>query len=885
MVFGLLPAVTIRVGSLESAFASTLASDDIEPVFLIGAGASVKSGIPLADDLAGAAAKWAYCRQNGYHHEDLSVKRGDWIKLLERQAWFRTGASPGEFYSEIVWDLLQPREYRREFFLRMMRGGLPPSPGYERLVDLLREQVVRTVLTTNFDEVLLNACRSRSDMHHIDAIRVPDDYVQFSTRPRYPQLVYLHGSVAHYTDRNLHSETQELDSQLVDLLRPLLRDHPLIVIGYRGAERSIMEHLLGSQLTTGNGFRHGVFWCLRPSSTLHPLVADFSARLGDNFQLVPVQGFDEFLEALCRLYRARSSARSQPKIGARPTEARLPFDMTVQPNTSEADIDWHRAETELLQYARRTRLPAPPSPVTREWVEEALCLVDLARCLPDRLALTLAGTLLFGARNVPRNATVHVTIDGETQVLEGNLWDQLDALFRLIDEINQPFLLKGNTTEPVWPYPPLAVKEIAVNAVAHRDYRHADPVTVTINRGSITFRNPGGLVERVLDQLNEPLQSYIARGEKGIRGYRNPVVADLLYGSGKMEKEGSGLFDVYRLTRKNGGTVTFGPILENGAFEVVMESRPEALQVDRVTNTALPARATVQFLSNLFEIIQLPKSVWRYGLAVDTRGAVLEACPNLPPFAFSRQRKDLLTFAAPPGVTALDPLTRSSAECSLEELASAPGGAGALLWLLNECIDFHLVRLGLLVDRSRHRAYFAGLDNRPREITYSARVRRAKRTVAKPVISRRTGNVLHWEHDAIRFSLGAFGPAIALTVVPTYVFTIDGQDALVHPDRMGRLVTRATARDYNQQVHNHLVFWAWVLSEGNSRFELFTGGVPAVISGLPASCELPATIAPEPAMEEPSTGERAVLEELEEEFSAMESQSLMQALEDHGDKH
>jgi NAD-dependent SIR2 family protein deacetylase len=878
--------VTVRVGSLESVFASTLASGDVEPVFLLGAGASVKSGIPLADDLAGAAAKWAYCRQNGFHPEDLSVKRGDWIKLLERQPWFRAGASPGELYSEIIWDLLQPREYRREFFLRMMRGGLPPSPGYERLVDLLREQAVRTVLTTNFDEVLLDACRSRADMHHVDAIRVSDDFVQFSTRPRYPQVVYLHGSVAHYTDRNLHSETQELDSRLVDLLRPLLRDHPLIVVGYRGAELSIMQHLLGSQQTPGNGFRNGVFWCLRQNSTLHPMVADFSARLGDNFQLVPIQGFDEFLEALWRLYRTKTSARSQPKTAAQPADDRLPFDMTVQLNTTDADIDWHRARTELLQYASRTRLPAP-SPLTREWVEEALCAFDLARRLPDHLALTLAGALLFGARNsvIPRNAAVHVTIDGQTDVLEGNLWEQLDGLLRLIDEVNQPFLLKGNTTEPVWPYPPLAVKEIAVNALAHRDYQHADPTLVTISRGRITFRNPGGLVGRVLDQLSEPLQSYIARGEKGLRGYRNPVIADLLYGSGKMEKEGSGLFDVYRLTRKNGGTVNFGPILENGAFEVVLESRPEALQVDRVTNTALPSRTTVQFLSNLFEITRLPKSVWRYTLAAENRGEVVRACPNLPPFAFSKQRRDLLTFAPPSAMVALAPLTRSSVEHSLDDPESTLGGVGTLLWLLNECIEFHLVRLGLFVDRGRRRAYFPGLAQLPREITYAARVRRATRTVAKPVISRRTGNILHWEHDAVRFGLGAFGQAMALTLVPTCVFTIDGQEALVHPDRMGRLVTRASARDYNLQVHNHLMFWAWVLSGGNPRIELFTGGSTVSLSGLPADCELPATIVLEAAPEELSTSERPDLEELEEEFASLESQSLKEAQEDRADKH
>ena len=88
----------------------------------------------------------------------------------------------------------------------------------------------------------------------------------------------------------------------------------------------------------------------------------------------------------------------------------------------------------------------------------------------------------------------------------------------------------------------------------------------------------------------------------------------------------------------------------------------------------------------------------------------------LPPFAFSKQRRDLLTFAPPSAMVALAPLTRSSVEHSLDDPESTLGGVGTLLWLLNECIEFHLVRLGLFVDRGRRRAYFPGLAQLPRAV-------------------------------------------------------------------------------------------------------------------------------------------------------------------------
>src|SRR5262249_970895 len=65
--------------------------------------------------------------------------------------------------------------------------------------------------------------------HRLVSIATPAAYVMFNSAPQDPQLIFLHGSVQHYTDKNLTAEVQTLDPALFDRLKPLPRDHPIIV--------------------------------------------------------------------------------------------------------------------------------------------------------------------------------------------------------------------------------------------------------------------------------------------------------------------------------------------------------------------------------------------------------------------------------------------------------------------------------------------------------------------------------------------------------------------------------------------------------------------------------------------------------------------------------
>ena len=64
-------------------------------------------------------------------------------------------------------------------------------------------------------------------------------------------------------DRNTRYETADLDVEFARLIEPLLRDWPLIVVGYRGAEASIMDALLGRVASGRTAFRNGLYWCSR----------------------------------------------------------------------------------------------------------------------------------------------------------------------------------------------------------------------------------------------------------------------------------------------------------------------------------------------------------------------------------------------------------------------------------------------------------------------------------------------------------------------------------------------------------------------------------------------------------------------------------------------
>ena len=154
-----------------------------DAVLLLGAGAFVKSGVPLAGQMVSMAAKWAFCVEHGLSFDDPSITLSDWKPWLSQQAWYDDAALLEDQYPQAMQRLLRPRESRRAFFLRALASATRPSAGYEALAELVAARRVRHVLTVNFDDLFERACSADRTVLHVASIRSPDDLREFSTDP------------------------------------------------------------------------------------------------------------------------------------------------------------------------------------------------------------------------------------------------------------------------------------------------------------------------------------------------------------------------------------------------------------------------------------------------------------------------------------------------------------------------------------------------------------------------------------------------------------------------------------------------------------------------------------------------------------------------------
>ncbi len=812
---------TARLGQL-------IVDGEPDPILLVGAGASLKSGVPLASTVAEMAIRHAYCREHARSEDDQSVRRSDWLPWVSSKPWFENSSGVVDQYAAVIERLLQPQTDRREFFLKLISPDVPRSGGYDALAALAGRRLVQTILTPNFDHLIYEACRSEPKPRRVEWVKTPADVELISTSPTVPQVIHLHGSVEHYNDQNIEKETQTLDVRLKERLVPLVRDHALIVIGYRGAEPSIMCDLLMGAASAGQGFRHGVFWCsLGKPSELHPLVVQLAEKIGSNFQFVCIDGFDQVMVEWAQTAEKLEAARPSPHLPGTTLSA-----PDLRPSASRLDdLDWSLVGRTLRSYAEKLVLDFPPSS-SRDDLTSQLVSLELAVEENGGLVPTRGGELLFSRSAVCR-VEVRVEDDSVGQVIEGNALSVIDRTLDLLEDVNEPFTLKGAESKEVRPYPPLALKEFVVNALVHRDYSVADPVQIAVREGEIEIRNPGGLYELERSQL----------GKAGQKAYRNPVIADFCYGTGLMDKRGSGLFDVLRWSEENGGNASFAPDEDNGVFTALLVARPERPDPD--TRAATPEQNLESFTSNVVPLRFLGEHVHVAPTSFVWRKEVFKKFPtdSFPPFAITEGAVVTFSDLRSPGNPLRGVIDAEPEEHAIEDFFDGEDRQRILVQLLNGSLIAHARGRGLR-SGSRQRFFFAGSETGARVIDYRARLRRASRTVTRPIIRKGTNEVRFWEHECVHYQFKRFGNEWALTIVPGWLFTKDGRE-LLGGSGVVRLATRRSARDFNSEVGNDLVFWVRTLIGDADELLLDDSTGRIAISGRSMSLDLiPAPPAP-----------------------------------------
>ncbi len=250
-------------------------------VLFIGAGASQCSGVELASDMI---RDW---------REDLfeqSGATGDQNTFLRKFPWYDTDDEYSNLF-ELVYD--EPSQ-RREYIEDCLKDA-SPSWGYIYLVNLLRKRVFNTVFTTNFDDLLNEACYLYSTEvrpivcahdSSIRTIRMTSDR---------PKIIKLHGDFLFDNIKNTVSELETLEANMRHKFTQYASEFGLIVIGYHGADRSVMD-TLSLLLRNEALFQYGVYWCFRKGSKLSQKAEALLQYR--RFRCVEIDGFDEFTAAL-----------------------------------------------------------------------------------------------------------------------------------------------------------------------------------------------------------------------------------------------------------------------------------------------------------------------------------------------------------------------------------------------------------------------------------------------------------------------------------------------------------------------------------------------------------------------------------------------------------
>ncbi len=167
-----------------------------------------------------------------------------------------------------------------------------PGGAYILLAYLIESKVFTNILTTNFDDLINDAlayytntkCRFYADDELSQYISIYSDK---------PNIIKLHGDYRFANMKNTSRETVQLSKNLELKIGELLQNFNVIVVGYNGADHSIMNAL--NKIKTNS--KYELIWCGMNEHDVHWRVAHLINNT-DNSYFIKIGGFDEMMGLL-----------------------------------------------------------------------------------------------------------------------------------------------------------------------------------------------------------------------------------------------------------------------------------------------------------------------------------------------------------------------------------------------------------------------------------------------------------------------------------------------------------------------------------------------------------------------------------------------------------
>lgn len=260
--------------------------NDRSLAFILGAGASVTSGIPAATTLANEWLEEIHMRQCLDPEESIN----DWASKIFNEPLFNL-TNAAVFYSKIFELRFGGDPQSGYAALEEKMDAAEPSLGYSILAKILSDKRHKVVVTTNFDNLVADALA-------IQALKSPlivgHESLTGFVRPLLPRplVAKIHRDL-HLHPKNDQNGVDTLEKGWEDALTSLFQHYTPLVIGYGGNDGSLMGFL--NRLPVGH-IPGRLFWCYREGERPNKLILDIVEK--HNGVIVAIAGFDEFMVQL-----------------------------------------------------------------------------------------------------------------------------------------------------------------------------------------------------------------------------------------------------------------------------------------------------------------------------------------------------------------------------------------------------------------------------------------------------------------------------------------------------------------------------------------------------------------------------------------------------------
>lgn len=239
-----------------------------------------------------------------------------------------------------------------------------------------------------------------------------------------------------------------------------------------------------------------------------------------------------------------------------------------------------------------------------------------------------------------------------------------------------------------------------------------------------------------------------------------------------------------------------------------------------LVNAASQVRGRIDYgrnerlFTNLLPVTTLPGVI--YGAKTRKRNWKLlrKEIPGLPAGCIVSGR--LWSFSDPsrPDSKFAPIVTGGTTTEAVEDWLDDPDLSRSFVTMLNRLLFKHFGACGLRYTPEYKRVYFPREDAVRTEFKKMWKSKRTGMTSPRTVAKKYTyGTFEFWRHRAAAISFQRFDGSWYMAIVPKLFYTVDGEKPWLS-DRVGPYSTKQKALEHNNDVLNHVLFWATTLAKG-----------------------------------------------------------------------